>query len=170
MSQPTLYLLLGYPGAGKTTTAQSVQRVTGAVHLWADQVRRELFTQPTFSDAEHQALYERMNQQTAELLAKGKSVVFDTNFRHKRDRQRLREIASEYKARVILLWIVTDKAIARQRATRDADKQPTRVLGDMPLDKFEFMTSDVELPSPDEQYIQVDGTRVTDDYIRELLH
>ncbi len=165
----TLYLMLGYPGAGKTTTARVIHDLTGATHLWADHIRREMFGQPTYSHQENLKLYEHLNQEAADLLAAGNSVIFDTNFNFYKDRQRLREIARDHNATTKLIWVTTPQAIARQRATDGAHKQDTRVLGDMPKVTFERMSANLQPPRTDETYIEVDGTRVTSDYIKQLM-
>jgi len=170
MAKPTLYLMLGYPGAGKTTTAKIIHELTGATHLWADQIRRERFGTPTYSHSENIELYDYLNELTAELLHTGQSVVFDTNFNFYKDRQRLREIATKHGGDSKLLWVQTPKEIARQRAVKDAHKHATRVLGHMPERDFERMTNNLEEPHDDEPYIEVDGTKVSQEYIDHLLH
>src|SRR5688500_5646811 len=111
MSRPILYLMLGYPGAGKTTTAKIIHELTGAVHLWADKIRNERFSEPTPSHAENLELYNYLNELTGELLATGQSVIFDTTFNFYKDRQHLREIASRYGAVTQLIWVRTPKEL-----------------------------------------------------------
>lgn len=165
----TLYLMLGYPGAGKTTTAKIIHELTGAVHLWADQIRRERFETPTYSHHENIELYKHLNQLTEELLAAGNSVVFDTNFNFYKDRQHLRDIAATHGADSKLIWITTKRDTAKMRATENARKQTTRVLGDMPPEDFDRMAKNLEPPHDNEAYTAIDGTKVTADYIREQL-
>lgn len=161
--------MVGQPGAGKTTTAHALQSLTGAEHLWADHVRKEQFTAPTYSHQENTALYEQLNQEAAELLAQGKSVIFDTNFKHYADRQKLRQIAAEQGAETTLLWVQTDPDLAKSRATRDAHRQHTRKLGDMTEADFERLSDHFEEPRPDETTIILDGTKITPDYLSSVL-
>jgi predicted kinase len=86
VQKPTLFLFLGYPGAGKTTAAQFIQQKTGAELLWADFERRQMFGQPTYSEAENDELYGYLDKQAAHILNQGKSVIFDTNFNFLIDR------------------------------------------------------------------------------------
>jgi predicted kinase len=161
--------MLGYPGSGKTTTAKYIHELTGAVHLWADQIRRERYGTPTYSHQENLELYGYLNELTAELLRTEQSVVFDTNFNFYKDRQHLRQVAAEHGAEAKLIWVKAPKELAKERATQEAHKQTTRLLGDMPPEQFDRMARNLQPPHDDEPYIEVDGTKVTKEYISQLL-
>lgn len=168
-NKPTLYLMLGMPGAGKTTAATLITELTGAHHLWADQLRRTMFGAPTYSEPENDQLYSRMNHEAAALLASGHSVVFDTSFNHQRDREHLYNIAKQANADVQLLWVTIDEATARERATNNAHQQATRALGDMSQADFERLRDKLEQPATDEPHITLDGTKISSDYLKQQL-
>src|ERR1700740_2189499 len=107
MNKPRLYLFVGYSGAGKTTIAQALEEMTGAIHLWADSERHKLFAEPTHSHDESTELYKRLNEQAEELLKAGKSVIFDTNFNFHKDREHLQQIAKRVGAEAIIIWVTT---------------------------------------------------------------
>jgi predicted kinase len=162
--------MLGYPGSGKTTTSKVIHEVTGAVHLWADAVRREQIGEPTYSHEENLKLYEYLNSVADQLLGAGQSVIFDTNFNFYKDREHLRHIAQKHGADAVVIWVTTSKELAKERATQDAHVQDTRVLGNMPTETFERMSHNLEEPHEDEAVVEVDGTKVTPAYIKDLLH
>jgi predicted kinase len=169
MKTPVLFLMLGYPGAGKTTAALEIHKASGATHLWADHIRRERFDPPTYTHQENIQLYSHLNELAAELLAAGNSVIFDTNFNFYKDREHLRKIAEAHGARNILVWVTTPKDIARQRAIKDAHQQTTRILGNMPLKDFERMSGNLQPPREGEPYVEIDGTKISTDYIKHEL-
>lgn len=167
--QQTLFLMLGYPGSGKTTAARILHEQTGAVHVWADHERKLRFVQPTYSHAENLKLYRQLNSEVGQLLAQGKSVIYDTNFNFYKDRQKLREIAGQCGARTIVVWVVAPKELARERATVGAESQHTRVLGDMPVEHWERIAAGLQPPYDGEVVIKLDGQQVTPENIAHAL-
>jgi predicted kinase len=166
---PTLYLLVGYPGAGKTTASRALHELTDAVHLWADQERNERFAHPNYGHSENTELYNYMNEETARLLASGQSVIFDTNFNFFEDRQKLRSIAQKAGAQTALLWVQAPLDVAKQRATSDAHLQDSRVLGNMSEADFERLSGHMEEPRAEENPLILDGTKISRDYLSSVL-
>lgn len=161
--------MVGYPGSGKTTTAHLICAATGAAHLWADHERKVLFGTPTHSKKESRQLYDILNKEAEELLAAGKSVVYDTNFNFYDDREKMRQLAARKGAELCLIWVQTPKNIAFARASIDTHKQPTRVLGDIPKAEFDRMARNLQPPREEENPIIIDGTRISENYVRDKL-
>jgi predicted kinase len=169
MSKPTLYLMLGYAGSGKTTVSQEIHKLTGAIHVWADHERHKMFSDVTHSHAENIKLYAHLNNQAAQLLSEGKSVIFDTNFNFYDDREHLRDIAEANNANTQLVWVQTPKALAKQRAiTTDHAKRNTYDQP-MPEERFNKMASHLQPPKEDESYVKIDGTNITTDSVKQIL-
>ncbi|HSW37074.1 MAG TPA: AAA family ATPase [Candidatus Saccharimonadales bacterium] len=169
MNRPKLYLFVGYPGAGKTTVAKIIHELTGATHLWADKIRRERLGPPNYTHKENTELYNHLNELTGELLRAGNSVIFDTNFKFYKDREHLRQIASEHGADTVVVWLTTPKEEARHRATEPHHQKDTRLHGHMSPEDFERLSSGLEAPRPEEQAIRIDGTDINAEDIKQRL-
>lgn len=165
----TLYLMVGYPGAGKTTAARLIRELTGAVHIWADEERANMFRSPDHSWEESQKLYKVLNARVEQLLAGGISVIFDANFNFYRNRQKLRGLAQAAGAGCKIIWLQVSEPLAYERAVEAAADQPTRFFGNMPHDHFKRVSGNLQRPRDDEHPIILDGTRITKDYVAEKL-
>jgi predicted kinase len=79
LTKPTLILLYGFPGAGKTFLARQLCEDLHAAHVQADRIRYELFEEPRYDDQENEIVDHLMRYMTEEFLAAGLSVVYDMN-------------------------------------------------------------------------------------------
>lgn len=166
--QPSLYLMLGYPGAGKTTVAKYIQELTGAQRLSSDEVRMDLFKQPSFSQAEHTELYAYLNQQTEHLLKSGKSVIYDANLNRYEHRQEKYDICKKTGVSAHLIWVTTERDLSKNRATDDSRKQytpPHETLHTL----FDRIADVIEPPHGDEPTIKIDGTNTSLQAVKRAL-
>lgn len=169
MNAPRLYLFVGVPGAGKTTVANVIHKTTGAVHLWADRERQAMFDDVTHSKTESEELYTRLNGRTAALLAEGKSVIFDTNFNYRKDRDYLREIAKKHQAETIIIWMKTPLDVARERALHDDHRTQNGYENTMSPAEFDRLTDHLEPPDDNENFITIDGSHIDVDAVKRQL-
>lgn len=165
---PILYLMLGYPGAGKTTTAKIIASLTNATLLSSDELRAQMFPSPTFSLAEHAALYKALNEQTEQLLQTGKSVIYDANLNRYEHRQEKYDISTRTGARPLLIWLNTPRVLAKERA-QHISRQHLWPPNENPDTMFERIAKVIEPPHSDEPTIELDGAHATAQTVKELL-
>lgn len=160
LTHPTLFLLYGFPGSGKTYFARQLCEELQAAHIQGDRIRFELFEQPRYDRQENEIVSHLMEYMSEEFLQAGISVVFDVNAIRLSQRRELRELARRQKANVVLVWfqIDTDSAFARvvKRDRRKADDRYS-----MPMDQptFESIAASMQNPAPTEDYMVVSGKR-----------
>ncbi len=170
MSKPTLYLMLGYPGAGKTTAAEMIAELTGAVHLCSDKFRLHMFANPTFSETEHAAVYGALDYMTELFLKQGVSVIYDANLNRYQHRKEKYDICTRTGATAQLLWIQTPEDLAKKRATELGSGDPVhRPFGNLDKAVFERLVNEIESPHPDEPVIKLDGSDLTKDTLSQDL-
>jgi predicted kinase len=167
--KPALYLFVGYPGAGKTTIAQLIEQRTGAVHLWADNIRQQMFDKPTHDRAESKQLYDTLNAEAETMVGRGQSVIFDTNFNFYDDRELMRQIALKHDSTPVLIWVTTPIEVARQRAVQQSENMPTRLFGNMPLSDFERMAGNLQPPRAEECAVLLDGSHLDPEAVYQAL-
>ncbi len=165
---PRLYMMIGYPGAGKTTTASVLHEITGAAHLSSDAMRSALFREPSFSQAEHDELYRYLDTTTEELLKAGKDVIYDANLNRLQHRQDKYNICQRTGSQAVLLWLKTPRDMAKERAS-DVSRQHLWPPDETPEQLFERIAGVIEEPGVNEPFIEIDGTKVTPAYIQEQL-
>lgn len=153
---------MGLPGSGKTTAAQIICQLTGAVHIWADRERQRMFGRPTHTPLESQKLYDYLNNQTRELLSSGHDVVFDTNFNFHKDRLHLKTIADSCGASTKVIQMTTPAETARQRALDTAQAKRNGMPGQMTVATFDRIATHLEPLSEKIEVIMLSGEHLNE--------
>jgi predicted kinase len=164
-----LYIMLGLPGSGKTTAAQTLAAITHAVHISSDDYRLALFDEPDFTEHEHELLYATLNHCTSLLLAQRYTAIYDANVNRTHHRQEKYDLCAQTGASCTLLWVQTSQTLARDRRVNDSHEL-LRPPYESPGAMFDRIASIFEAPDPaHEPYIVLDGTKISPDYIRGIL-
>lgn len=164
----TLHLMMGLPGAGKTTLAKHIQHITKAARLSSDDYRINIFPQPTFSQKEHDDLYAILNHSTEHLLASGRDVIYDANLNRKEHREEKYKLAQKLDANVVLWWVKTPQELARDRRISEQDSM-LLPEGESAERMFDRIAKVIEPPDENEHHITVDGTHISRKTIEKLL-
>ena len=155
-----MFLLFGFPGAGKTYFARQLCEELQAAHVQGDRIRYELFNKPRYDRQEDEIVAHLMDYMSEEFLQAGISVVYDVNAMRGRHRRKLRELAQRNKAQTVLVWFQLDIESAYDRvAKRDRRKIDDKYS--IPLDRttFESVIGSMQNPAPTEDYMVVSGKR-----------
>lgn len=113
-----LVAVCGLPGVGKTTVAERVaDHVDGRV-LRTDVIRKELFPDPAYSDAETEAVYGELIERARDHVADGESVVLDATFADERYRTAVREMAAHTAAGFDVVKVECDESVVKRRIER----------------------------------------------------
>ncbi len=158
LTKPTLVLLYGYPGAGKTYFSRQFCDEVAAAHLHNDKIRHELFESPRYDKDENQILQQLMLYMTEEFLKAGVSVVYDTNAMRFAQRRQLRDLARKFDAESVLVWLQIDPDTAYKRArNRDRRKTDDKYAIDIDENLFRHVAGHMQNPSQVEDYLVLSG-------------
>ncbi|MBI3624211.1 ATP-binding protein [Candidatus Saccharibacteria bacterium] len=147
LAKPTLILLYGFPGSGKTFFARQLADDLHTAHVQADRFRFELFEKPTGSQQENQVVNHLAEYMTEEFLRAGVSVIFDTNTLRFGQRRLLRDMARKAKAQNLLIWIQIDLESAFERVvTRDRRRLDDRFAVSLDRTSFDELIAPMQNP------------------------
>jgi hypothetical protein len=160
---------MGLPGAGKTTVAKAIEEITGAIRLSSDEARLMIWPEPEFTEAEHFQLYEYLDDQTAQLLEAGRSVIYDANLNRLEHRQEKYTLAESVGAEVVLCWVKTPEEIALERRITETHHHKLVPKDEDAQSMFKRIASIIEEPTEAEPYVEFDGTKITKEYVTKQL-
>lgn len=153
MNKPTLTIIQGFIGAGKTTHSKALSRRSGAIRLNGDEYCDTHFTikdletnwDECFSDAIKQLWLE-----AEKLLCDGQSVILDFGFWDKESRDHARLVAQRLNINFEHIYINTDDNIIMERLALRSGEIARRNL-----ENFKELKKIFDEPDIDEKYIKI---------------
>jgi predicted kinase len=149
--KPILLLIMGVPGAGKSTLARKIAQQFPFYYAAADNIRVALCAQPDHCKVETYETYTTMYAVAEKLLKEGKSVLIDATLAKKEYRTELQQRFGG-KAMIILVFLHTSKDTIQKRLQRRKENlsDPTNIsfaINKTLLDRF---LKELEPPKKDE--------------------
>jgi len=114
----TLFLVVGLPGSGKTTTAKQLAVEQQALRLTTDAWVIPLFGEAGEANGKRWILEGRLIWLAFEALGVGTNVILDFGFWGRDERSSLRWLAAERGAACVLVYLPIDRATQLQRLRR----------------------------------------------------
>ena len=158
--KPTLLLMFGHPGSGKTYFSERLAKKEGFVHISSDHLRHSVLEHPLFLPQENKFIFGLMDYLAEAFLKHDVSLIYDANSNRKIYRSRLQKLAKQYGASCVTVWIHTKQEIALKRIdTRAKTKHPFKMKMYRPLDTetFTILRDSMEFPDQNEKVIELDG-------------
>lgn len=152
----TLFLLLGYPGSGKTKFSKGLAAARGYARVSSDEVRAARFGRgrEAYSRECSEAVFRELDETAEESLRLRRSVLYDANNNRHVDRAQHGVLAKACGALAVVLWVQTPQDVAWQREL-GRRKDPNHVA--IQPERYEQLASGLEVPKSDELVIVVDG-------------
>jgi len=113
-----LVVVCGLPGVGKSTVAERVAERVDGERLRTDVVRKELFEEPSYTDAETAAVYAALLDRARERVASGASVVLDATFADAQLRADARGVGESDAGSFTLVEVVCEESVVKRRIER----------------------------------------------------
>jgi hypothetical protein len=122
---PSLILLAGLPGSGKTTFARRLAARTAADHLESDAVRRQLAPNPTYTTNESAAVFAQVERGARAALQSGRHAIIDATNLDAKDRRRFVQLAERLGCPLIAVRLTASEELLRARlsAPRSGNSQ-----------------------------------------------
>lgn len=152
---PTLHVIFGPSGAGKTVYAHSFARREKAVAFVLDEWMAQLFAPDMPQPIEYEWMIERVQRCEAQIwsvaagvLATGTPVIFDIGLMRKADRARVREIAEGAGLPLTFHYVTAPTEVRRARVAERNVVRGENFAIEVPPEHFDFIEGVFETPDP----------------------
>ena len=143
MSNPTLFVMIGLPGSGKSTVAKKLAKQKDAEVVCPDDIREEMTGDPSDQSC-NSAVWEEVYVRIGMAIQAGRNVILDATAVRARDRETAVISAGMYGADVCGVYVRTPVNVCKKRNARRE-----RVVPDHVIDRMARLLRD-EPPTDDE--------------------
>ena len=121
---PTLYVLCGLPGAGKTTLARAIAGTRDIASISLEHIKADegfFVRDHEVPDADWTGIIDVVHASLLMPLRLGRDVIFDASNLKREQRDDLRQLAASRNFESKLIYVATPEAKARERAPHTID-------------------------------------------------
>lgn len=158
LSRPLVLIMIGVPGSGKSFFARQFAETFSAPLVSYDQIRWMLFDPPQYTNDQETIVSKLAAAQLSELLKTQKTMLVDGGHDARVNRMALVRQAREAGYDTLTVWVQTDEATSKQRATRRTSRRQGDTYNvSLTEQQFATFARQVTAPSTQEPYIVISG-------------
>lgn len=154
LTKPHLLVMVGIPGSGKSFFAKHFSDTFKAPWVHLDGIRAELFNEPTYSKDENIIINRVSDYMLDEMFKTQKTIVLEGGVDLRTQRTAIEKRARGAGYETLYVWVQTDSATAKVRATKKTRQQPTAKLT---ADQFDTFSKRFTPLSSNENQIVISG-------------
>lgn len=157
LTTPRAIFLLGIPGAGKTFFAKRFSETFNAPFVETDGIRYAISSQPSFSALEQRGVERIAENQLKQLFKTHKTLLYEGELESRAARTRLAKLAREAGYEPMFVWVQTEDATARQRATRGVKSHDGTKAPIITEERYEQLKDKFTPPNESEKAVVISG-------------
>jgi predicted kinase len=163
-TKPHLIIMVGIPSAGKSFFAEHFAETFKAPIVSYDIIRKEFFSDPTYSDDENEMIRKVSNYILSEFLKTKKTVIFEGQTDLRAERFEIAKGARAAGYEPLFIWVQTETMTARKRATKSNPGKPA-----LSNDEFDIKLKKFNTPNKNEQFIVISGKHTYPSQLKIVL-
>lgn len=177
--QPTLIIMAGLVGTGKSAVAASLGEATGAPVVRSDEARKRLagilpgehryedYEKGIYSEEFTNKTYSELLKEASEVLGGGRSIILDASYKCRASRERAAALAREKGARFFIVECVCEEEVVRARLKK---RMGEKEVSDGRWETYERQKHGFEQITENEgRLIRIDSARPVEENMELIL-
>ena len=177
--QPTLIIMAGLVGTGKSAVAVSLGEATGAPVVRSDEARKrfagilpgehryEDYEKGIYSEEFTNKTYSELLKEASEILGGGRSIILDASYKSRASRERAAALAREKGARFFIVECVCEEEVVRARLKK---RMGEKEVSDGRWETYERQKHGFEQITENEgRLIRIDSARPVEENMELIL-
>lgn len=164
LSKPHVIVMVGIPGAGKSTFAEHFAETFNAPLVSFGRLRQELFNQPTHSSDEQAIISRVSDYMLNELYKTNRTIILDGAADARTERHEIIKQSRSAGYEALFIWVQTESATAKTRVTKLISDKPT-----ISPDQYDIIIRRFTPPSPTEKTVVISGKHTYASQLKIIL-
>ncbi|HRN90356.1 MAG TPA: ATP-binding protein, partial [Candidatus Saccharibacteria bacterium] len=118
LNKPHLIVMVGIPGAGKSFFAEHFAQTFNAPIVSYDQIRTQLYNNPTFTDDEQEIVGRIANHMLQELFKSERTILYEGPSDLRTERSAISKLARDAGYETLFIWVQTESSSAKSRSIK----------------------------------------------------
>jgi predicted kinase len=164
LNKPHLIVMVGIPGAGKSSFAKSFAASFKAPLISHDHILQEIFDSPERTKKEEIITAGVAEYMLDETLKTGQTIVYDGLSSTRSSRAEIVKKAKNAGYKTLLIWVQTDQATARKRLITESKKRSV-----INPEQFETYVNKFSAPQQNENVVVISGKHTYSSQLKIVL-